>query len=80
MNSDTEKRVRSIISKLFRLPPEGIGSNTSVDTIEKWDSLNHIKLVLALEETFQIEFTEMEIVEMMSYDLVMLTLGSKGLE
>jgi acyl carrier protein len=80
MNSDTEKRVRSIISKLFWLPPEDIGSNTSVDTIEKWDSLNHIKLVLALEETFRIEFTEMEIVEMMSYDLVMLTLGSKGLE
>lgn len=79
MVMDTDGRVRSIMGNLFRLPPEDFGPNASVDTIEVWDSLNHMKLVLALEESFQVEFTETEIVEMLSYDLVMLTLRDKGL-
>jgi acyl carrier protein len=29
--------------------------------IEEWDSLNHVKLVVAIEETFRVEFSNREI-------------------
>jgi len=37
--------------------------NVSVDTVEKWDSLQHLNLVLVLEEEFNISFSDQEIKE-----------------
>lgn len=40
-----------------------INENASADTIEKWDSLNHIILIQELEKSFGINFDLFEIIE-----------------
>jgi len=53
--------VRQIISDIFSVPVETISRSSSSRSIEKWDSYNHMKLVLSLEQGFGAAFTPDEI-------------------
>ena len=44
--------------------------DASPDTIESWDSLKHMNLIVALEEEFKTEFSDDNIIEMMNYKLI----------
>lgn len=59
-----DKSVREIMSIIFKVDPWSIDASASRDTIESWDSLHHINLILALEERFDIQFS-LDDVEMM---------------
>ena len=41
-----------------------------MDTIENWDSLRHLNLILALEEEFEVSFDEEETINIVSYLLI----------
>jgi acyl carrier protein len=72
-----EEKVKEIMAKIFEIPSESIQDDASPDTIEQWDSLHHLHLVLALEESFGTTFTEEEIIEMLNFKLVIITLKDK---
>ena len=63
-------RVCGMVADLFQLPPETVGPGTSPDTVETWDSLQHLNLVLALEQEFQLQFTPEEIEQLLSVELI----------
>ncbi len=58
--------VFTIISKILKVPVENISIDSTSDTIENWDSLGHMNLILALEEELQISFDDEQIVNMFS--------------
>ena len=41
-----------------------------MQNITKWDSLNHIGLISAIEENFDINFKDDEIIDMTNYDSI----------
>ena len=55
------KNITKIISVIFNLPENEIDKGFSMSGYEKWDSLAHIKIVMALETEFNIKFTDAEI-------------------
>ena len=65
-----EQRIKNVMSAVFEIPVNKIKENASPDTIESWDSLQHMNMVVALEDEFQVEFTDDEIFEMMNYSLI----------
>lgn len=71
------ERVRQIVADLFNLPLEQITPAASPDTIVMWDSLQHLNLVLALEQEFGLQFTPEEIEQMLSVDLIVDLLREK---
>ena len=70
MKSNLKKRIINVMSSVFGIPIDKITNNSSQDTIESWDSLKHMNLVVALEGEFEIEFDDDEILEMMNYKLI----------
>jgi acyl carrier protein len=70
-----EEKIREIMAAVFDVPAERIDENASPDSIENWDSLNHMKLILALEGEFDVQFTDEEVLEMQNYKLVVYTLS-----
>jgi len=74
---DIESKVRGVLADVFGLDAAEIGSDTSADTIEAWDSLQHLTVVLALEEEFDIQFTDEETVAVVSFDLIAATVAEK---
>ena len=70
MGNKIEERIKNVMSAVFEIPVEQIQDDSSPDTIDSWDSLKHMNMVVALEEEFEVEFTDDEIVEMMNYLLI----------
>ena len=79
MPNNNETKLKSVLATVFDVDPASIDDTTSIDTVEKWTSLNHLNLVLALEETFNVSFTEAQTVEMLSYPLIVSVLGEHGI-
>ena len=75
-----EKNLKDILARLFHVDAASINDDSSMDTIEKWDSLNHLKLVLALEDEYNVSFTEEESVEILSFALIKEVLQCHGIE
>jgi len=67
------------MADLLDLDPERIDGSTLKDNTPAWDSLNHINLVVALEQEFGISFDLHEIESMLSYDdIVQVVVGKLG--
>lgn len=65
-----KERIIKIISQVMGIPVDRISDDSSPDTIEEWDSLRHMNLILALEEEFGVQFSDKNIVEMLSVELI----------
>jgi acyl carrier protein len=65
-----KERVYKVISQVFNVPIEKINEESSPDNIETWDSLKHMNMVLALEEEFNVQFGEEQILEMLNVGLI----------
>jgi acyl carrier protein len=65
-----EDRIKKVMSNVFDIDVNQITENASPDNIEKWDSLKHINLIVALEEEFDFEFDDEEIADLLNYQLI----------
>ncbi len=64
-----EHQLRAIFAVVLDIPNESIVPELSPDTCAGWDSLKHIHLVCAVDETFGIELSVEQQIEMMTFDL-----------
>ena len=51
-----EELVKAIMADILLIESSTIHAQSSVDTIERWDSLAQIDLITALEEEFGVTF------------------------
>lgn len=70
-------RVLKVVSQVMNVPVEKLNEESSPDTIENWDSLKHMNLILSLEEEFNVSFSDEEITEMLSIKLIIEALKMK---
>ena len=66
MSTTILEQIRSVASDIFSLPASSITEQSSPESIEAWDSTQHLNLVLALEEKFNIQLSPEEIEQMRS--------------
>ena len=70
MTASTLQQVRSIASDIFGVPADKITVESSPETIETWDSMQHLNLVLAIEEKFGVQLEPEDIEQMKSIGAV----------
>jgi acyl carrier protein len=64
LTSSTFEQVRNIASDIFGVPADKITAQSSPETIENWDSMQHLNLVLAVEEKFGVQLEPEDIEKM----------------
>tara|TARA_Y100000992_G_C21095823_1_gene410193 strand:+ start:199 stop:429 length:231 start_codon:yes stop_codon:yes gene_type:complete len=69
-----EKKVKEIISKRFNIEIKDINKNLTFNSVDKWDSIGHINLMLDLEKNFDIELDENDTEGMLDYEKIISTL------
>ena len=59
-------KVEEIFSECFGIPVAEVNDDIQYQSIEKWDSLNHLRFTTMLEEEFDIELDMDDIIDMSS--------------
>jgi acyl carrier protein len=70
-------RIKQIMASVFGIDSSDIGDNSSPESIEEWDSLKHMSMILALEEEFHVRFNDEEVIELISCALIESIINSK---
>ncbi len=71
-----KERVLHVVSQVMEVSESSLSLDSSPDTVPEWDSLKHMNLVLALEEEFEVQFSDQQIVQMVSVSKILEALGS----
>lgn len=69
-----ETKLKSVIATVLEIEPTDIDENSSMDTIEAWDSIKHMDLILSLEEEFGVSVPDEEAGDLTSYALIKLVM------
>ena len=64
MTASTLEQVRNVASDILGIPADKITAESSPETIENWDSMQHLNLVLAIEEKFGVQLEPEDIEQM----------------
>ena len=40
---------RSVIAAALEIPPEGVPADGTIETVPSWDSIGHVRIILAIE-------------------------------
>jgi acyl carrier protein len=59
--NEFDDRVQKVFREVFDNPQLTVYRETVANDVEGWDSLNHITLIMTLEETFKVKFTTREV-------------------
>lgn len=65
-----EVRIKNVMASVFGIDISQIDEKASSDVIENWDSMNHMNLIIALEDEFGIRFNEEDIPHMTNYKII----------
>jgi acyl carrier protein len=69
-----ELDLKKIFAKIFKVNIKLVNKDFSINKINKWDSLNHLRLILEIEHFFDISFDEKVVAKLLSYNLIKLEL------
>lgn len=69
-----QEKLKNVIATVLNVDVSRIDANASSDTLESWDSLRHMNLVLALEDEFGVSLPDEEAANATSYPLLVLVL------
>jgi acyl carrier protein len=72
MTNTLTDQVRQVAADIFSVPVDQLSLATTRDDIPQWDSLHHINFVIALEQTFGIQFSPEHMEQMLSLELAAL--------
>ena len=67
---DAERRIKEVMAEVLEVDPGTIGEGFHRDEAPAWDSMNHLRMVSALEEAFGIRFTMREVGEMERFETI----------
>jgi len=67
-----DSALKKVMAKVFEISEEQITTECSPDTLEQWDSLKHMELIVEIENYFEIELPEIAIIESLNFELILL--------
>jgi acyl carrier protein len=76
-SEETEGKLREIFALLFQIDPGSLSDTSSPESIPAWTSLQHLNLVLALEEEFGISLTPEDATRMQNLKTVREVVGQR---
>ena len=59
-----DKKILEIFREVFNNPELEVTETTTAADVDGWDSFNHLNLIMALEESYLVSFSTVEIGQM----------------
>ena len=74
---DIKEIVLGVMADILGMSTSEIPEDAAPGVLEEWDSLRHLTLTIALEEEFDIRFSDEEMAEMLNLPLIVDILSEK---
>jgi len=74
---NTFSKVQRIIADLFNQSPDDVLLSSSPMSIQDWDSMQNLNVVIALEQEFGVQFGPEDIEQMKTVESIVLILNRK---
>jgi acyl carrier protein len=74
---DIKGRCRKVFAEILKVEPSVITDDSSPDTLEEWDSLAHVQLILDLEKKLSVTIHPDESVDLENFQMVTDLIGKK---
>jgi acyl carrier protein len=68
--NDLKSQIMMVMSTVLEVPIDEINEDSSQDTLENWDSLKHLNLIIAVEDEFEISIPNEEVGNMVNFKLI----------
>ena len=72
-----EMKLKKVISNVLGVPINEINDSSNSDSLDNWDSLSHINLVLAIEAEFDVALTPEDYMDMLSVKSITMILEGR---
>lgn len=72
-----EQKIKEILANVLKIDVNKITDESSAENTPNWDSLRQMNIIIALEEEYEIEFSDDEIFELSSFKNIVKILNSK---
>jgi acyl carrier protein len=73
-----DAKVENVLSEVLQMPVTAITDDLTMKDVDAWDSLKHMELIVALEQSFDIQLSFDEIVAMQSVSQIKRVLRERG--
>ena len=74
-SDDVFARVQQCVAVALNVEKDSVSPASTFESISNWDSLGHLRLIMAIEEAFAIRFTTEEIPTLLNVRLLCDTVG-----
>jgi acyl carrier protein len=71
MTEPQEKQIVQVIADVLNVPPDQLTPDRSPQNVEGWDSVQHLNLVLAIEQAAGVQLDPEEIEQMQSVGAIL---------
>ena len=70
--------LRDIVADTLEISPEEVTMETSMETVEDWDSFRHLQLILSVEGEYGVQLDPQQVPELTSVGKLQAALQQKG--
>ncbi|MBO6827902.1 MAG: acyl carrier protein [Sneathiella sp.] len=70
MSISSLQQAKSIVSEILEINSTQIDDDATIETLDKWDSLNHMRILMQLEEQFETSIDTEIAMEMFSISAI----------
>lgn len=74
------EQLRETIAQTLNVPPQAITANGTQENTPGWDSLGHVNLMMALEQTFDVQLEVEDFPVLNSVPAILAYLKAHGIE
>jgi acyl carrier protein len=67
LDADARRRIVAIFADVFETAVDPEGPDLRRDELAGWDSVNHFRLIMELEQAFDVTLADDEVADLMSY-------------
>ena len=59
-----EDKIKEILATILEIDQLDVNNDTNPDTVSSWDSLRHMKLVFSIEDEYDVQFSDDQIIQL----------------
>ena len=74
---DIESKLKAVFSEVFNVQPSAVGLHTQQNNLDEWDSLGQLRLMMGVEEAFDISFSIDEIAILTDFEAILNKISQK---